>query len=242
MALAGDHVQVLVDGYELTGDSNRVFIDDMITMLDATTFGDAAHKFIPGQRNVSLEHAGWLNADAARSHPVLKANSIEGYISVLLGQNAAPVVGDPAYSLGLTQGKYSTLIEVAQMIPFTANFATRGTRGGWGRTLAVPVAFTNSTNGSSVDDGAATSDGGAAYLHVLTAAASDTYTLTVEGSATGAFGGEETTLATFTLDGSALGSERVAIGGSIPRYTRWTGARSGSAGDAVQIAVNLVRF
>ena len=28
MALAGDHLQVLVDGYELTGDHNKVAIDD----------------------------------------------------------------------------------------------------------------------------------------------------------------------------------------------------------------------
>ena len=111
----------------------------------------------------------------------------------------------------------------------------------WGVALAVPVEFTNSSNGSSVDNGAASSNGGAAYLNVLTAAGADTYTIVVEGSATGAFSGEQSTLATFTLNASALGSERAAISGTIPQYTRWKATRSGSAGDTVKIAVALIR-
>jgi hypothetical protein len=140
------------------------------------------------------------------------------------------------------QGNYDSMPAREKAVPFGALFANRGDEGGWGVALAVPVEFTNSTNGSSVDNGAATSNGGATFLHLLTAAASDTYTITVEGSTTGAFGGEEATLATFTLDGSVLGSERIDINGTIPRYTRWKAVRSGSAGDTVQAAVNLVRF
>ncbi len=240
--LAGDHVQVLVGGYELTGDSNRVTVNDARDLHDVTAFGDAVHQFIAGQRNISLEHAGYMNAGTGRSHPALKGASLEGVVSVLLGQNADPLVGDPAYSLKIIQGKYSALPEIAKVIPFTAAFATKGAIGGWGVALAVPVEFTDSGNGSGVDNGASSSDGGAAYLHILTAAASDTYTITVEGSATGAFSGEESTLATFNLDASAIGSERQAISGSIPQYTRWKAVRSGSAGDTVKIAVSLVRY
>ena len=240
--LAGDHVQVLVGGYELTGDMNRVAVSDARDTHDVTAFSDAVHKFVPGQRKISLEHSGYMNADAARSHPVLKGAALEGVVSVLLGQNAAPAAGDPVYSLAVLQGKYGVSPEIAKVILFSAAFANRGSQGGWGVALAVPVSFTNSSNGSAVDNGAASSGGGAAYLHVLQAAASDTYTLTVEGSATGAFSGEQSTLATFAANGSALASERQAIGGSIPRYTRWKAVRSGSAGDTVAIAVSIVRF
>ena len=107
--LAGDHVQVLVDGYELTGDLNRVSIPDTRDLYDVTAFGDAVHQFIPGRRTVALEHAGYMNADEARSHPVLKASSVAGIVSVLLGQNTDPAAGDPAYSLAIRQGKYSVI-------------------------------------------------------------------------------------------------------------------------------------
>ena len=239
--LAGDHVQALVDGYELTGDGNRITFNDAYDTYDVTAFSDPAHRFIRGKRKASLEHSGYMNADAARSHPVLKGAALEGVISVLLGQNADPAVGDPAYSLAGLQGQYKTMPKLGEFIPFNARFANRGTLGGWGVALAVPTTFTNDSNGSSVDNGAASSNGGAAYLHILQAAASDTYTITVEGSSTGAFSGEESTLATFTLDASSIGSERQAISGSIPRYTRWKAVRTGSAGDTVEIAINLVR-
>lgn len=79
-------------------------------------------------------------------------------------------------------------------------------------------------------------------MQILEAAATDTYTIIVEGSTTGAFSGEETTVATFTLDGSQIGSERVAITGTIPRYLRYKATRSGSAGDNLRLAVSAVRF
>jgi hypothetical protein len=241
--LAGDHVQVLVDGYELTGDSNRVSIPDQRDMYDVAAFGDAVHKFIPGRRSVVLEHSGYMNADVAQSHPALKGSNISGSVSVMLGQNATPVVGDPVYSLPIRQGKYSVVPAIGNFVPFSALFANRGELGGWGVALAVPVTFTNSTNGSAVNNGAATTQGGAAFLHVLTATATDRYTIVVEGSATGAFGGEQTTLATFTLDGSAIGSEFLTLSGTVHQYIRWKATRSsGAANNPVKIAVSLVRF
>jgi len=241
--LAGDHVQVLVDGYELTGDSNRVSIPDQRDLYDVTTFGDNVHRFIPGRRSISLEHAGFLNADVARSHPALKGNSISGVVSVLLGQNAAPVVGDPVYSLPIRQGKYSVIPAIGNVVPFSAQFANRGELGGWGVTLAAPTAFTTTISGPAVNNGVATTKGGVAFLHILAAAPTDRYTFVVEGSATGAFIGEQTTLTTFTFDGSAVGSEFLLITGTIPPYVRWQATRSsGAAGDTVRAAVSLVRF
>lgn len=240
--LAGDHVQVLVDGYELTGDSNRIAVSDVRDMYDVTAFADAVHRFIAGKRSISVEHAGTMNAAAARSHPVLKANTLEGVVSVLLGQNAAPVAGDPVYSLLIRQGKYSVIPAIGNVVPFAATFATRGLRGGWGVALTPPVQFTTSANGTAVNNGAATPNGGAAFLHILAAAATDRYTIVVEGSASGAFAGEQTTLATFTLDAAALDSERVDLAGTLPQYTRWKATRSGSAGDTVEIAVSLIRY
>ena len=49
MALAGDHLQILVGGYELTGDYNQVQIADARAMLEQTSFGDNVHNFAPGQ-------------------------------------------------------------------------------------------------------------------------------------------------------------------------------------------------
>lgn len=239
--LAGDHVQILVGGYELTGDSNRININDSRDMFDVTAFGDGAHKFMPGQRMMAVQHAGFLNSDDAGSHPVLKGNSVDRVFSVYLGQNAAPVEGNPVYSLLTQQTRYGTLPQFNKFIPFNAAFANRGEMGGWGVALAVPTTFSNSSNGSGIDNGDPTSNGGIACLHVLTATTTDTYTITVEGSTNGNFSGEETTLTTFTLNGSALGSELKAISGTIPRHTRWKAVQA-TSGDTVEIAISLIRY
>ena len=239
--LAGDHVQVLVDGYELTGDSNRISIDEGRDLFDITAFGDEVHKFSPGQRIMALQHAGFMNSAAGRSHPVLQGAAVDGLFSLYLGQNAAPAAGDPVFSLLARQGRYGALPQVNQMIPFRASFANRGEDGGWGIALTQPVAVTGTTSGTAVDNRGANDGGGLACLHVLEAAAGDAYVITIEGSGSGAFAGEERTLATFALDGRSLGSEQVKIDGRIPRYIRWRAMAGPSASDRIRIAVSLIR-
>lgn len=244
-ALAGDHVKVLVDGYALTGDSNRITVDDKRQMHDVTAFEDVVHSFILGRRQIGVEHAGYFNPEAAKSHPVLKDTAVSGVVSVLVGLNAMPVEGNPAYSLSIRQGHYKTMPEINKVVPFIAKFANRGESGGWGTILGAPqtAVFTNTANGPAVDNGAATTNGGAAYLHVLDTSGADTYTMIVEGATNIGFSTGVTTLATFTLNGSQLGSERVAIAGTIPQFTRWRVTRAtGTAGDSTTIAVVLVRF
>jgi hypothetical protein len=126
------------------------------------------------------------------------------------------------------------------VVPFAASFSNRsGERAGWGIALAVPVSFTDTTNGSSVDNGASSSNGGLAFLHILQAAASDTYSIVVEGSSDNSVWG---TVDSFTLDASAIGSERLILSGTLPRYLRFKATRSGSAGDTVRLAMSVIRF
>jgi hypothetical protein len=173
---------------------------------------------------------------------VLKGIDVSGVVSVMLGLNTAPAVGNPVYSLYVLQGKYQPTPEVNKVIPFSAAFATQGEAGGWGVALTPPVTFTNTATGTGVDNGASTANGGAANLHVLQAAASDTYTIIVEGATNAGFSTGLVTLATFTLNASAINSERVDISSTIPQYTRFKATRTGAAGNTVKIAVSLVRF
>ncbi len=238
--LAGDHVRVLVDGYELTGDSNRIGIDESRDTFDVTAFGDEARNFIAGRRSLAARHAGFMNSAAGAAHPLLKGLAVDGLFSLYLGENAAPEAGDLVFSLLARQSRYSALPTVNQAIPFEAQFANRGEFGGWGVALACLASFVGSSSGEAIDGGAASDRGGAACLHLLGAAADDRYAFRVDGSASGAFQGEESVVARFSLDGSATGSELVRIDATIPRYARWA-ASSPSATNRVAIAISLIR-
>lgn len=241
-ALAGDYVQILVGGYDLTGDTNRLAIADTFDMHDVTVFGNTAHKVLPGLRRHVIGHDGYFEAGAGRSHPLLKELTLAGDISIYLGQNAIPNVGDPVYSLDGIEGQYRVWSEVNQTIRFGGLFAQRAGRGGWGVALAAATSFANSTVGGVINGGVVSSKGGSAFLHVLQAAASDTYTLTVEGANDLAFTTGVTTLAAFSLNGSQVDAESTSIFGLIPQYTRFKAVRSGSAEDVVKISMSLVRF
>ncbi|MBE2182651.1 MAG: hypothetical protein IAE89_04420 [Anaerolineae bacterium] len=241
MGLAGDHVQVLVGGYEFTGDVNRITIADAFDLNDVTAFGDAVRKYIPGLRTSVIGHDGYFNAQAGSTHPVLKGVSVKGVLSVLLGQNVAPTVGDPVYSLDGIQSRYGTLPQFDRYIPFGALFANRAGIGGWGISLTPPTIISATTTGSLVDNGAASLNGGAGFLHILQTTPSDTYTFIIEGSTSAGFT-SPTTLATFTLTGLNLNSQRISIAGTIPQYVRYKATRTGSVGNSVKFALNLVRF
>jgi hypothetical protein len=73
----------------------------------------------------------------------------------------------------------------------------------------------------------------------MQAAATDTYSLTLEQSPDGS---TWTTAGTFTLDGSQVGSERLALSGTLSRYLRLRATRTGSAGDTVRLMASVVRF
>jgi len=239
MALAGEHIQVLVDGYDLTGDHNRVNIDDKRVMMNTTTFGDSVRKFIMGQRHAGLQHRGYMNADVAKSHPVLKGVDVDGVVSILVGQNDTPQVGDPVYCMAARQNRYQISAQVGGVIPFVATFANAGDRIGWGEALVVDASITDSTTGTAVDYGVSTNNGGAIILHITQATLTDTYNILVEGSADDI---AYSTLGTFTADGSMVNSEHVSVIGNIPRYVRYRTVRTGSADDSLNLTVNLVRF
>ena len=239
--LASDHAQIIVDGYELSADSNRITINDSAAVYDVTAFGDQVRKSIRGSRIITLDHSGYMDANTAHSHDVLNANAVDGVVSVVIGQNVAPISGDPMYSLVSLQSKYNTMPRVGSYVPFAALFANRGDLGGWGKALAVGDSFTNTTNGDILDGDNSSANGAMVLLHVLTNAASDTYNITIQGSNVADLSGA-ITLGTFTLDASVLGAEHIKIAGTIPRYVRYRAVRTGSAGNPVKIAINLVRF
>jgi hypothetical protein len=242
MALNGEFLQVLVGGYELTGDSNKISINDKRQLYEVTAFVDQVKNYISGKRMIALDHSGYMNSAAGKSHPVLKAGNIQAVFSAFLGQNANPVVGDPTYSIFVQDTSYKALPEVGKYVPFNSELMNAGSLGGWGIALTPPTTITNTATGTGVNEGASSSNGGAAFLHVLGTSTPDTYTVIVEGANDAGFTTGLTTLATFTLNGSALGSERKAIAGTIPQYTRWKATRSGAAGNNFKFAVSLARF
>ena len=236
---SGHHAKVLVGGYDLSALSNNLEIGEQYDAHDVAGF-EAVHHFVPGQKTTTFTHQGLFEQGTA--HAALKAPGGSAVITALVGQNAAPAVGDPVFLFNTYQGNYSVQPSNAAAVPFSAEYHGQSdSHSRWGVALTPPVTITDTTQGTSVDHGASSSNGGIATLHVLTAAATDTYSVKVRHSPDDSTWAD---LVTFTLDGSAIGGEfqTVAAGTTVDRYLRYEATRTGAAGDDFELAVAFARL
>lgn len=130
MALAGDHVVVKMDD---SGGTLRAFANgDLISVdvpvatdqFDVTGFGDVGHKVINGQQRTAVTLRGYLTTTAlVGTHPVVQGAFQAGVpvtLKVAVGQNAAPVTGDPEYSGEFYVESYQPTLETGKAVTFTA--------------------------------------------------------------------------------------------------------------------------
>jgi hypothetical protein len=96
-----------------------------------------------------------------------------------------------------------------------------------------------STGVLDVTNAAATATCGA-VLHITTASTADTYAIKVQDSAdsTNGVDGTWADLVTFTLNGSAIGAERVVVAsGTVDKYRKIVATRTGAAGNTLGFTV-----
>ncbi len=223
------HFRLLVDGLDISGDTRQVgafgvrYAED-----DATGLSAGVKNFLLGHPSVFLNgfQAIFDNTAASGSHVELSAQE-EYIVSLLMGIRAAPTVGDPAFAAPLQQSSYIVSgegvvsIEAAFNGPGQAEAATFN-ENVFGVVLAYGAVLGATTNGTAVDNGASSANGGAAHLHV-TASDGGAWAFAVADSPDDISYAD---LITFSSDGSVVTAERAVAGGTVNRYVRLESTRS----------------
>jgi len=237
--LAGRFTQIFFAGYDLTGRSNQWEFNDEWVSDDVTAFGEGAVNSIPDLPQVQVNVTAFLDPATAQSHEALSTPG--GYtdesICILIGQNQAVAIGDPALAVLCKQFTYNPAIATRRAVIANANFQSAGERPGYG-VVQANATITNTTNFTEVDNLASSANGGAGYLQVATPALTDSYQVKLQHAATLPTYAD---LATFSANGQSRTSERQAINGTINRYTRAVATRTGAAGDNFKPVVVLAR-
>lgn len=245
--------RVIFDEYNLSGDSLSLGNIGMEFEEDgegATTFSDGVVNYVCGRPSLIADgYNALFNPDSVSggdsrdgAFTALKARA-EWLVSVLLGEAGEPAAGDIAYSAPLEQLSFQTAGDLT--IAATVTFAGAGQ----GYTL-IPRVFgkvldygdltigaSSTYSGTSVDNGASTSAGATAYLHVI-AAASAGLTIKVEHSSDDSTWAD---LLTFTTDGSAKAVEQKQAAGTVDRYTRISVANGTGSQETITLACTLIR-
>lgn len=233
---------VLIDGYNLSTYVTQYEIQDMVDEVEVTGLTDGSHNHIPGQRISSLSLNTLWDQTAAKSAPVLRPLNLAGKIVTLLPEGY--VLGAPSISMPIMQanwgptGSPSTAI-TADSVKFLSYGNNEGIEDGYALAHGT---ITTTTTGTGYDDlsGAAATARCAGALHVWDTTSTDTYVVKIQHSTS--LGSGYADLITFTLNGTALGSERIAVAsGTVNRYRRVVATRTGSAGDSFGFSVHFWR-
>jgi hypothetical protein len=145
MALAGDHIVVILDDSAGTprtfanGDIQSVDLGLTFDQHDVTGFGDEVHKFINGQIQAPVTIKGFLTTDptiGTGTHPVIQgafAAQSQVTLEVQVGQNAPPVNGDPKFTGEFIVSSYKPEIATGGAVMFTATLNPAiGSTPAWG--------------------------------------------------------------------------------------------------------------
>lgn len=199
--------------------ARNVAANSNTTMHDVTVLCDEERNFIPGSDDSGFSLDGPLDTDGSADAQAAIMSGLKGASSptpityMPLGTDGA------AWLVEADSTDFTVSTDVGSTADWSMTAQTTGMTDFAGQILENNTSVTTDTDGSNLDNGAATSNGGVAHLHVTAYSGLTSDDIIIEGSATGSFGGEETTIATFTqVTGTT--SERVVVTGSVPRYLR----------------------
>ena len=228
---------VLIDGYNYSTLVADYEFQMGVDPVEATGLSEGSHNFIPGQRVGRL--ASNMYWDTATINTVMSSH-LSNKIVTLMPEGYT--LGAPTLSMPFMQGSFNpqgsptTAIMLGQ-IEFLSYGNNAGVEDGYALTHGTITNTTTTTGVLDITDAAATAICAGA-LHIWTACASDTYAVKIQHSTT--LGSGYADLVTFTLDGSAIGSERVAVAsGTVNKYRRVVATRTGSAGDNFGFSVHF---
>jgi len=210
--------RVLYGNTALAGYLRTVSPTAQIDMLDVTVLTDSAKNFIPALGDYSLNVDGLFDNTTGSgslwdvlTSPINAGSTVPTTVGV-----DGFAAGNSVWMLPARTVSYDISSSVADVVTFTAAFGSAAPTA-LGVSLADLSARTTTANGSSVDGGAATSNGAVAHLHITdVSGTTPSLTVTVEHSTNGS---SWTTLGSFTA-ASTVSSELITVTGTVNRYTR----------------------
>ena len=215
----GKDTKVYVNGYDLTAYFKSSGVEGTVEAAETTTFGKVAKTFIPGHKDGTLSLEGLFDGLANAVDVVLQAalGVASSIWTILLDTD---VIGKRGYGFDAIETSYSIDSPVDDVVSVAAEAQSKV--GHESVLVQHPLAAeTVSGSSASIDNGAASSNGGVGYLQVTDFSGWDSVDILVEDSANDiAFA----TVLTFANVTAARAKERIAITGTVRQFTRatWT--------------------
>jgi len=223
----GKNTSVFYNGANLTRFFNEASIANSVETAETTAFGDDAKKYITGLKDGTISLSGMFDGSA---------NAVDQTLSGVVGATAADVVtvapdgavsGRRAFFCTARETSYEVTAPVSDVV--AANGEVQATEGIFaGYLLGILSSVSASGASSSLDNSAATSNGGVGVLHVTTNSRDGASTFKVQHSADNVSFVDLLTFA--SVAASAVGGEQVSVTGTVNQYIRAAYTPGGTSG------------
>lgn len=229
------YTRFFIGGYDLSGDSRNVGgFANTPGEVDMTAWSDEVYNFLSnGRKEVGVNgYQAFVNDETAGAFTRLKTAGTLTDILVCFGGGGEPAVPDPCFLMPSVQFSNTASFDSEAAVIETdfkvdGSAAHNGFANAFGTTIANTL-FTATASNASHDNEVATANGGAAVIQVLDATGD--FAFIVEDSADDA---AWATIGTFTLDGTAIGSEFITFTGAVRQYVRFTATRTSGTNNIV---------
>lgn len=219
MAFAsGVNATLLIGGYNLSTYFRRVTVNREKSLLETTTYGDTAREFIEGLRRGGLTMSGLFEPTDDTQDEQLNAAFTATAITVLTFGPQASTIGNLAYVCRAWSPSYGIESPLEDVVTVDADIegdSDSVLRGHWLHNLSAKTA---ATSGAGVDNGAGSTLGGRANLHV-TAFTGTSATIKIQDSTTDA-GYVDVTGGAFTAV-SGVTAESISMTGTVRAFARY---------------------
>jgi len=210
----GSNARVLFGSNDVSAYFNEASYARRKDLVDTTTFGDSARRYLEILRHGSATLTGFYDGDATKLSAQLSTAFQAAATTVLTLAPNSTTVGNEAWLLAAHTPRYDVKQVTSGVVGTSAQFDADGPID-VGRWLHALAAETGGGDSASVDNGATTSNGGVANLHV-TAFAGTSVTVKVQHSADNSSFAD---LIAFTAVAGAT-SQQLAVSGTVDRYVR----------------------
>lgn len=217
MAFSGGYnTRFMLAGYDLSTYLNQASKSGTTDALDTSTFGSQWRSAIPGLKAGQMSVRGFSDNSAGAVTAVL-GSCFASNNKIVTSFDIGDTFGNLGWAMSALETDYGITSPVDGVTQIEASF-TSNTGFDPVISLRALAAATGTGNGSTYDNGGATSNGGAGYLQ-LTSFSGTNITVSINHS-TDNFSANDVQLLAFAQVTAANSAERVAFTGTCNRYRR----------------------
>lgn len=221
----GKGTVVLADEFDVTTYLNSVSTSNGVDTPETTTFGSNDRTYIAGHTDGSVTFEGLFDGSANAVDEIFEAALGDGPIMTVSQDGSA--AGRRAVLVNTKSTSYEVSSPLTDVVSVSGDAVADGGLD-YGIWLACQAVVSNTLTGAAQDNGASSSNGGVAHLHVTANDRDDTAVAKVQASADNSTWVD---LITFTtVVASTATSQRTEVTGSVARYLRAVVTPAGSSG------------